>query len=123
MSSDQQDNVDDPPNAQSSQSQEFAHRSASLTQAKSIQPQEPEENGVEKSRHKVMIGVFDAGEPISQESPGAVTLNTVQSATADFSFVDIFPPLASESEATIPSLVAGRLVAIVIEGFIALKEL
>ena len=67
MPSDQEEDVHDPPNSQSSQCQQLPHPSPRQAETEPVQAQEAEEDRVEQRGHEVVVGVADTREPLPQE--------------------------------------------------------
>ena len=122
MSRHQEEDVHDPPDAEAAEGEQLADPGASEAQTEPVQPQEAEEDAVEEGRHKVVVGVANAGKSSPEENPGPGALDAVENTTAGLGLLHLLPPLTAEPEAAV-SLVVGRLVAPVVQRLLALQEL
>jgi len=123
MTSDEEEDVHHPPDAQSSKCQQLAHPSPREAETEPVEAQEPEEDGVQERGHEVVVGVADAREPVPQERPRSGALDTVQHTAAGRGLLDLLPPLTSVSETPVTHLVVRGLVALVVMRLRALQEL
>ena len=82
MSRHQEEDVHDPPDAEAAEGEKFADPGASEAETEPVQSQEAEEDAVEEGRHKVVVGVADAGKSSPEENPGPGALDAVQNTTA-----------------------------------------
>ena len=122
MPRDQEEDVHDPPDAEAAEGEKLADPGASEAETEPVQPQEAEEDAVEEGRHKVVVGVADAGKSSPEENPGTGALNAVENPTASLGLLHLLPPLPAVPEAAV-GLVVGRLVALVVHRLLALQEL
>ena len=74
---DEEEDVDDPPDAEPTQGQQLAHGSSSLTQAESVKAEKSKKYGIEKSCYEVMVGVSHAGKAVPQKDSWARTFDTI----------------------------------------------
>ena len=65
FSGDEQDDVDDPPDAEATHGQELSDGGARLSEAEPVEAQKPEEDGVEEGRQEVVVRVLDARVPVA----------------------------------------------------------
>ena len=77
MTCDQEEDVHDPPDSEAPQGEKFADPGASEAETEPVQSQEAEEDAVEEGRHKVVVGVADAGKSSPEENSGSGALNAV----------------------------------------------
>ena len=75
--SEEEEDVDDPPDAEPTQGQQLAHGSSSLTQAESVKAEKSKKYGIEKSCYEVMVGVSHAGKAVPQKDSWARTFDTI----------------------------------------------
>ena len=122
MAGDQEEDVHDPPDAEAAEGEKLADPGASEAETEPVQSQEAEEDAVEEGRHKVVVGVADAGKSSPEENSGAGALYAVQDTTTGLGLLHLLPPLPTEPEAAV-SLVVRRLVAPVVQRLLALQEL
>ena len=122
MSRHQEEDVHDPPDAETPEGEKLADPGARETQTEPVQSEEAEEDAVEESCHEVVVGVANAGKSSPEENPGPGALDAVQNPTASLGLLHLLPALATKPEAAV-SLVVGRLVAPVVQRLLALQEL
>ena len=122
MSCDEEEDVDHPPDAETSESEELADSGAGEAETEPVQAEEAEEDAVEEGRHEVVVGVSDARETSPEENPRSGALDTVQNSTAGLGLLNLFPALSSVPEAAV-CLVVGGLVTVVVHWRVTLQEL
>lgn len=83
MTCDEKEDIDNPPDAKSSQRQEFANSGPGLVQAETIQAQKAKENRVEEGGGEVVVGVLDAGHTGPQKDAWTATLDTIKGPATD----------------------------------------
>ena len=77
MACHQEEDVHDPPDAETPEGEKLADPGAGETQTEPVQSEEDEEDAVEESRHKVVVGVADTGKSSPEENSGSGALNAV----------------------------------------------
>ena len=122
MACHQEEDVHDPPDPETPEGEKLADPGAGEAQTEPVQSEEAEEDAVEESRHKVVVGVADTGKSSPEENSGAGALYAVQDTTTGLGLLHLLPPLPTEPEAAV-SLVVRRLVAPVVQRLLALQEL
>ena len=122
VAGDEETDIDDPPDAETAESEKLADSGAGEAETEPVQVEEAEEDAVEEGRHEVVVGVSDAGEAAPEEDPGTRALDAVEDPAAGLRLLHLLPALSSVPEAAV-GLVVGGLVASVVHWRVALQEL
>ncbi len=123
LSRDYEHNVDDPPHSQAAQRQKLAHGGAGLAQAKPVQADEAQEDGIEEGGQEVVVRVSHAGVSGAQEGSLPAALDAVQRAAADRGALHLLPALSAKVQAAVAELQFGGGVAGVVYRLVTLQKL
>lgn len=102
--SDEEDQVNEPPDAQASQRQQLAHSGTSVAQAEAVHSKAAQEEGVQQSGDEIVSGVLDARHISSEELFWSCTLNPIQCSADNRCVVHIFVHLAAKPNTAVPHL-------------------
>ena len=101
LAGDDEDDVDNPPDAEAAKSEEFADRRSGLAHAEPVEAEKPQEDGVQEGGEEVVVGVLDAGVAFAEEDTLASALDAVQGSAAHRSLLNLFPTLPAVSQTTV----------------------
>ena len=116
MTSDQEEDVHNPPDSQTSQCQQLPHPSPRQPQTEPVEAEEAEQDAVEERGDEVVVGVADAGKPFPEKCSGSGALNTIKDTATRGGLLHLLPPLTPVPETSVTHLGVGGLITLVIEG-------
>jgi hypothetical protein len=119
----QQHNVDDPPQTDAAQRQQLPDANAGLAQAKPVHSEESKQNAVQKRRDEIVVGVLDAWKSFTEEGLRPMALDRFENCAQHLGLLHLVEVDTAKLDAAMAQLIAGRSVALVIDGSLAFEEL
>jgi len=119
----QQNDVNYPPDANTSQCQQLANGRASVSETESIHAQKAKQDGIDESVDKIVTSVNDAGKCAdTQEPPIAVALDALQHLAHDTSSVNISVLLTTKLSTAVAKFIPGRGIALQVQWLVTFQE-
>lgn len=81
LACDQQNDINNPPDATSTKRQQFSDGRTNVTQTESVNTGKPQQNGIQKCCQKIMICVLQAWESVPPESSITIAFDVGQGCT------------------------------------------
>lgn len=121
--SDEQNEVDKPPDPESSKGQELPNRCSRVSQTEAVDAKTPQEEGVEQRGYEVVSGVLYTWLIPSEEGPGTGTLNSLQGSALNRGVFHVAVGLTPKLETTMTKLLGCSCISNVIHWGITVYEL